>query len=46
VLSGSLEAGGETLGVRDAIAVTDLEQLNVTTLENTEFLLMDLPMAV
>ncbi len=45
VLSGSLEAGGETLGARDAIAVTDLEQLNVTTLENTEFLLMDLPMA-
>lgn len=46
VLSGSLEAGGETLGARDAIAVSDLEKLNVTTLENTEFLLMDLPMAV
>lgn len=46
VLSGSLEAGGETLGARDAIAVSELEKLNVTTLEDAEFLIMDLPMAV
>lgn len=46
VLSGSLEAGGEKLGARDAIAVSELEKLDVTTLEDTEFLLMDLPMAV
>lgn len=44
VISGTVSAGGENLGPRDAIAVEDYSQLDVTTSEDAALLLMDLPM--
>ncbi len=44
VISGTVSAGGENLGPRDAIAVEDYSQLDVVTSEDAALLLMDLPM--
>lgn len=44
VLKGTVQAGGETLENRDALGITDYEQLEITALEDAEYLLMDLPM--
>lgn len=44
VLKGKVQAGGETLENRDALGVTDYEQLEITALEDAEYLLMDVPM--
>ncbi|MGE7777836.1 pirin family protein [Chitinophaga sp. NPDC101104] len=44
VISGTVSAGGETLSPRDAIAVEDYAQLDVTTSEDAQLLLMDVPM--
>lgn len=43
-LKGKVQAGGETLENRDALGVTDYEQLEITALEDAEYLLMDVPM--
>lgn len=44
VLKGKVEAGGEILENRDALGVSDYDELNVTALEDAEFLLIDVPM--
>lgn len=44
VLKGKVEGGGETLENRDALGVSDYAELNITALEDAEFLLIDVPM--
>lgn len=44
VLKGKVEAGGEVLENRDALGVSDYDELNITALEDAEFLLIDVPM--
>ncbi|MGX5818464.1 pirin family protein [Chitinophaga lutea] len=44
VLSGSVEAGGEQLGSRDAIGISDFSEMTVKALDDAEYLLMDVPM--
>ena len=45
MIEGSIEIEGETLGVRDAIGLSDLNEVSFTsTSENTRVLLMDVPM--
>lgn len=44
VLKGKVEASGEILENRDALGVSDYDELNVTALEDAEFLLIDVPM--
>jgi hypothetical protein len=44
VLKGKVEAGGETLENRDALGISDYAELNITALDDTEFLLIDVPM--
>lgn len=44
VLNGKVKIGGEVLETRDAIGVTDYDNLDITVAEDAEFLLMDVPM--
>lgn len=44
VLEGKVEAAGETLEKRDAIGVTDIQDLEIKGIENSSILLMDIPM--
>lgn len=44
LLSGQLKVGNELLEARDAIGVTEYDQLDITVQEEAEFLLMDVPM--
>ncbi|RPE13925.1 pirin family protein [Chitinophaga lutea] len=44
VLSGKVKIGEEMLESRDAIGVTDYDQLQIVAEDDTEFLLMDVPM--
>ncbi len=46
VLNGKVKVGEEILETRDAIGVTDYSTLQVSMLEDAEFLLMDVPMHV
>jgi quercetin 2,3-dioxygenase len=42
VISGRIKVGDETLSAGDAMSVTDSESLEITALQNSEFLLFDL----
>ena len=45
MIEGSIEIEGETLGARDAIGLSDLNEVSFTsTSENTRVLLMEVPM--
>lgn len=44
VLSGELEAADETLKTRDGLGLWELKKLKLKARENTEFLLMEVPM--
>jgi redox-sensitive bicupin YhaK (pirin superfamily) len=44
VLEGEIEVAGEVLQRRDAIALTDFDQVTVKVLNAAEFLLIDVPM--
>ncbi len=44
VLEGTVEAGGETLQKRDALAISDLESLEIRAAEESEYLLIEVPM--
>jgi len=44
VLSGNLLVNGETLERRDAIGISDTDLITIKAEENSEFLVMDLPM--
>lgn len=44
VLEGQLEVEGETLNSRDGLGLWELESLELQAAENTEFLLMEVPM--
>lgn len=44
VLSGSLTVNGQTLGTRDAVGISEIEQLALTFNEDADVLLMEVPM--
>jgi redox-sensitive bicupin YhaK (pirin superfamily) len=45
MIEGSIEIEGETLGARDAVGLSDLNEVSFTsTAENTRVLLMEVPM--
>ena len=44
VLTGKVKVGEEVLESRDAIGITDYDQVQIVVEEDTEFLLMDVPM--
>ena len=44
VIEGSAEAGGETLGKRDAIGISEYENLDIKAGKGAELLFIDLPM--
>jgi len=44
VLEGEVEVAGEVLKRRDAIGLTDYDQVTVTALKTAEFLIIDVPM--
>lgn len=44
VLKGKVKAGDEVLENRDALGVSDYDQLEITALEDAEFLVIDVPM--
>lgn len=46
VLSGSIEIDGETLNSRDAIGVWETNEANVQIKENSEFLVIEVPMKI
>lgn len=46
VLSGSIEIDGETLNSRDAIGVWETNETNVQIKENSEFLVIEVPMKI
>jgi redox-sensitive bicupin YhaK (pirin superfamily) len=45
VISGSIKVNGQVLGIRDGLGVWDTNTIGLETLENAEFLLMDVPMS-
>jgi quercetin 2,3-dioxygenase len=44
VLTGSLEMGGQVVGSRDGLGLTDFEAVDIKALEDAQFLIMDVPM--
>jgi len=44
VIEGSVKAAGETLNKRDAIGAEDIDTLEISALENSEILLIEVPM--
>ena len=44
VLKGKVKAGDEVLENRDALGISDYDQLEITALEDAEFLVIDVPM--
>ncbi len=44
VVEGKLEIGGEVLGRRDAIGIEEADKINFTAKENSELLLIEVPM--
>lgn len=44
LLNGSVEVDGSTLEKRDAIGVYDTEEFEITSIENSEFIIIDVPM--
>lgn len=44
VVEGSIEIDGKTLNKRDAIGVSDVSEFNITALEASELLIIDVPM--
>ena len=46
VLSGSVEIAGENLSKRDAIGLEELESVDIKALENSEILLIEVPVKI
>ena len=44
VIKGKIEINGETLNQRDAMGISDAENINIAALENSELLIVDVPM--
>jgi len=44
ILSGSVEINGQVLNTRDGFGIWDTDKFTITALDNTEFLLMEVPM--
>lgn len=44
VIEGSIETGGETLNRRDGIGTDEIDEINIKALEDSEILLIDVPM--
>lgn len=44
VIEGEIEAGGETLGLRDGIGISEIAELTVTAKADSKILLMEIPM--
>ncbi|WP_420316179.1 pirin family protein [Ekhidna sp.] len=44
VLEGKVSIGGEELGKRDAIGITEINEFNISANENSEMLLIEVPM--
>jgi hypothetical protein len=44
VIEGAIETAGEKLNKRDAIGIEDIEEINITTMEDAKILVIDVPM--
>ena len=45
MISGSIKANGQVLSARDGLGIWETDEVELEILENTEFLLMDVPMS-